>query len=227
MRKEIPASYDSQKTYSMEDAVKLLPELSISKFVGSVDLDVVLNATEKQKKESVRGSVTFPNQFGEQKKVYALVDEKDVKAALAAGAAKAGFEELIKEIEAGKVDFDVLIASPEMMPKVAKLGKVLGPKGLMPNPNNGTVSADVAGAIQSFTAGKFNFKMNEQGAIRFRVAKLDMTPEAIQGNIVAALKNIYQEAKKLNQSAFKKITLSPTMGKGVKLNVEQAQELAK
>jgi large subunit ribosomal protein L1 len=105
------------------------------------------------------------------------------------------------------------------MAKIAKLGKVLGPKGLMPNPANGTVTADVAKAIETFKAGKQNFKMNEQGAIRMRVAKLDMTTEQISANVMDLIRAVFTAARKLNAQPFRQITLSPTMGKGIKLDV--------
>ncbi len=210
---------DLNKTYSIDQAGTLLPSLSRSKFVGSVDLDVVLNLKEKSKNEVFRGSINFPFQMGSQKKVVVICEEKDKARAIAAGASKAGTS-LVEEIEKGDIDFDVLIATPSMMPKMVKLGKTLGPKGLMPNPKNGTVTEDIEKAVHSFKAGKTNFKSaQDQNVIRLKVAKLDMAPEQISANIFEAVKAIYAEAKRINVNPFKKITVSPTMGSGIKLDI--------
>lgn len=210
---------DLNKVFSIEQAGKLLPSLSTSKFVGSVNLDVVLNLKEKNKNEVFRGSINFPFQMGSEKKVVVICEEKDTARAMAAGATKAG-PALVEEIEKGDMDFDVLIATPSMMPKMVKLGKTLGPKGLMPNPKNGTVTEDIEKAVQSFKAGKTNFKSaQDQNVIRLKVAKLDMAPEQISANILEAVKAIYAEAKRINVNPFKKITVSPTMGSGIKLDI--------
>lgn len=210
---------DQNKVFSIEHAGKLLPSLSTSKFVGSVNLDVVLNLKEKNKNEVFRGSINFPFQMGSEKKVVVICEEKDKARAMAAGATKAG-PALVEEIEKGDMDFDVLIATPSMMPKMVKLGKTLGPKGLMPNPKNGTVTEDIEKAVQSFKAGKTNFKSaQDQNVIRLKVAKLDMAPAQISANILEAVKAIYAEAKRINVNPFKKITVSPTMGSGIKLDI--------
>jgi large subunit ribosomal protein L1 len=209
---------NTTKTYTLEEASKLLPELSTSKFVGSVDIDIVLNLKEKQKKEIVRGGVTLPHSMGDTKTVAVICDEKDEKLALEAGADAAGVK-VVEEILKGKL-FDVIIATPAMMAQIAKAAKILGPKGLMPNPKNGTVTADVSKAVTSFKAGRLNFKsVADQGAIRLKVAKVDMGAEKIQENIVALLKAIHSEAKKLASNPFKRVTVSPTMGAGLKLDV--------
>lgn len=217
MKKKI--EIDTNRTYTLEEAAKLLPELSLSKFVGSVDVDIVLNLKEKQKKESIRGSVTLPFSMGDEKKVVVICEEKDEKAALAAGANKAGLS-VVDDIANGKIDFDVVIATPSVMGQLVKIGKILGPKGLMPNPKNGTVTTDVDKAVKSFKAGRLNFKsVPDQGAIRLKVAKLDMPVENIQENIIALLKVVFAESKKLSSNPFKKVTVSPTMGAGLKLDV--------
>ncbi len=222
--KQLPANYDKTKLYTVAQAAELLPQLSTSKFVGSVDIDIVLNLTEKQLKETVRGSVVFPHQFGKEVKVLVFAEEKDAKAALAAGADFAGLEDMMEKVEKGTLQFDVVIATPAVMPKIAKLGRVLGPKGLMPNPANQTVTADVVKTLASYKAGKQDFKMSEQGAIRGKVAKVDLTPEQITANINAFLKSVLNEAKKLSGQPFKKVTLSPSMGAPVKVDVATIAE---
>jgi len=217
MKKKI--EINTTKTYSLEEAVKLLPEISTSKFAGSVDIDIVLNLKEKQKKEIVRGGVTLPFSMGDSKKVAVICEEKDEKMATEAGADMAGLK-VVDAILGGDMSFDVIIATPTMMGQIGKVAKILGPKGLMPNPKNGTVTMDVTKAVQSFKAGRLNFKsVPDQGAIRLKVAKVDMPSENIQENIVALLKAVHNEAKKLSSNPFKKVTLSPTMGAGLKLDV--------
>lgn len=210
---------DLSKTYSIAEASTFVSSLSTSKFVGSIDLDIVLNVKEKNKKEVVRGSINFPFQLGTDKKVIVICEEKDKAKAQKAGALKAG-PELIEEIEKGFLDFDILITTPSMMPKMVKLGKALGPKGLMPNPKNGTVTDDLEKAISSFKSGKVNFKSaQDQNVIRLKVAKVNMQPSEIEANVLEAIKAVFNEAKRLNVNPFKKITLSPTMGSGVKLDI--------
>ena len=219
MQKQLPANYNYLQQYSIAEASALLPQLSTSKFTGSVDIDIVLSLSDKQKKEAVKGSVVFTNQLGEEKKVIVFCDEKDAKTALAAGADAAGLEDLVAKVEAGKIDYDIVIATPVVMAKIAKLGKVLGPKGLMPNPVNETVTSDVERVVKIYKAGKVNFKMTDQGVIRAKVAKTDMDATKIAENIKDFLKSVFAASKKLNSQPFKKITLSPTMGKAVRLDL--------
>jgi len=216
-------SKTEEKTYkniSLDEAIKILPELSKSKFIGSVDIDIVLNLKEKQKKESIRGNVTLPFSLGDDKKVIVLCEEKDETIALKAGATKAGLQSLVDELMQGFNDFDIVIATPSVMPQIIRLGKVLGPKGLMPNPKNGTITMEIAKTVESFKAGKINFKSTpDQGTIRMKVAKVDMKSEQVKENIVALLKAVFAETKKFASNPFKKVTLSPTMGAGVKLDI--------
>lgn len=219
--KKTQNTVDTTKAYPLDEAIALIPTLSTSKFVGNVDVDVVLNLTEKQKKESIRGSVIFPHLFGTPKRVAVLADERDSATAIAAGADEAGLAELVKKFEAGEINFDVIIATPSVMPQIAKLGRVLGPRGLMPNPANETVTTDLERVISTYKKGKFDFKLGEQAVIRAKVAKVDMPAEEIKANVIALVKSIYQETKKLNSQPFKRITLSPTMGQGVRLDTNE------
>jgi len=210
----------SYNNVSLDEAVKVLPSLSKSKFVGSVDIDIVLNLKEKQKKEVIRGNVTLPHSMGDAKKVIVLCEEKDENTALKAGADKVGLQSVVDELMKGYSDFDVVIATPAVMPQLVKLGKVLGPKGLMPNPKNGTITTDLAKAVESFKAGKINFKSTpDQGTIRLKVAKVDMKADEIKDNTLSLLKSVFNKTKKLSGNPFKKITLSPTMGAGVRLDI--------
>lgn len=213
MSKEI----DKSKTYSIPEAAELISEVSTSKFVGSVDLVVNLNLKEKHANESIRGSIVFPNQFGESKKVLVLAEGEAVKEAEKAGADFVGLDKLIEKIEGGWLDFDVVIAQPAVMPKIAKLGKVLGPRQLMPNPKSGTVTENVSAAVSSYKAGKIDFKMGEDKSIKLKVAKLDMSAEQIEANVETALDAIKNEVKRLGQGLIGKSFIKPTMGPAIKI----------
>jgi large subunit ribosomal protein L1 len=208
---------DRKKKYSIEEAVKLMPEVSTSKFAGTVSLAVMLNLNDKQKKESIRGSYTLPNRFGAEIKVLLFADSSYKKVGTKADIV--GGEELIKEVEAGKLKFDVVIAMPMMMAKIAKLGKVLGSKGLMPNPKNGTVAADPDAAIDRVKSGMTNFKMDDAGRIIMSVGKTDMKAEKLTENVNEAIKVITAETKKLGVNMIGRTTLTPSMGPSVLLTV--------
>lgn len=213
-----------KRPYSLDEATSLVTQVSTTKFTASVDLDIVLNLKEKDKKEVIRGSITFPHSLGEDKKVVVICEEKDAKVALEAGASKAG-PELVDEIANGFSDFDIVIATPAVMPKMVKLGKALGPKGLMPNPKNGTVTTDIAKAVLSFKSGKFNFKTaQDQPVIRVKIAKVNMKPEEIKANLATTLKAVFAESKKFANSPFKKVTLKSTMGAGIKLDINDIMQ---
>lgn len=211
---------NTNTTLSLEEAVNFVKTNSKSKFVGSIDLDIHLNL--KDKKEVVRGGVNFPHSIGDKKKVIVFADEKDAKLALGAGALKAGLEDLVEEVSKGFSEFDVVIATQSAMPKIVKLAKILGPKGLMPNPKTGTVvnSDSLVKTIETFMAGRANFRTaQDQGVIRMKVGKVDMETSNIVENIIALVKQIMVEAKKNNATAFKKISISPTMGPSVKIDI--------
>jgi large subunit ribosomal protein L1 len=210
---------EKDKVYAIDAAAEMVTKLSTSKFVGSVDIDVVLDVPEKHKKTNVSGSVSLPHQSGTAKKVVVFANPEDAKAAKAAGAKKAGLEDLVADIEGGDLDFDVVLATPEVMSKIAKLGKILGPRALMPNPNNGTISANIVDAVKVFVAGKQNFKMSDQQSVRAKVGKIDQTPTQIAENIKVFLKAVFTESRKVNSQPFRKITISPTMGKGVRIDI--------
>ncbi|MCS7317830.1 MAG: hypothetical protein NZZ41_05955 [Candidatus Dojkabacteria bacterium] len=209
------------KEYYLEEAIELLPKISKTKFVGSVSVDVVYKLKQKDAKEIIRGSVLFPHEFGTKKIIYVICDDADKNIAIQAGAAKAGNDDLINEIEESKkIDFDILICTPNLMNKILKLAKILGPKGLMPNPKNGTITNNLEETIKNFQKGRINYKSEQgQNAIKLKVGKLDMDSAKLKENILAALKSIITEIKKFKGSIIKKIMLSPTMGGRLRLNV--------
>lgn len=209
----------TKKKYSVEEAMALLPQLSLSRFVGSANLDVILRLKEKQANESVRGSIVFPNQFGAEKKVLVLAEGEKVKEAEKAGADFAGLDEYVKKIEDGWFDFDVVIAQPSVMMKIAKLGKVLGPKQLMPNPKTGTVTESIGAAVKMYKAGKLDFKMDAGKTIKLRFGKLDMTTDQLIANFNAAMDAIKAETRRLGMGVINRIYVSPTMGPRLEVEI--------
>lgn len=212
-------SPNHKKPLPVNDAVAAIKNSSKTKFIGSVNIDIVFSLSEKQKKEVISGSVVLPHQVGASVRVAVIAEGEDQATARQAGADLVGSEELISEIAGGKIDFDILIATPAMMRNMARLGKVLGPRGLMPNPKNETVTTNLEKVIVSYKAGKLNFKSTDQQAIRTKVGKVDMAASELTANITAFIKAVYEEAKKLNPQPFRKVTISPTMGAGVQIDI--------
>lgn len=204
---------------TIEEALEAVKSASYSKFTGSVEIILNYNIPTKFKNDVVRGSLVFPNQFGESKRVAVLANAEDQKKAK--GADIVGEEDLIKNIEAGKVDFDILITTPEMMPKMAKLGKILGPRGLMPNPKNETVTKDIERVVQSYKSGKVDYRINDQGAIKTIVGKLDQTTEELKANVLEIMKITDNDTKKYGPNRYKSVYLAPTMGASVKLDMSK------
>jgi len=208
---------DTKKKYSPLDAMTLLPQISLTKFAGSVDVEIIMALNEKQKKETVRGSFIFPNQFGTQTKILVFAEKADQ--AKAVGADIVGAEELVPEIEAGKLQFDVVLCTPAMMPKIAKLGRTLGTKGLMPNPKNGTITVNLAEAVKKFKAGMRQFKMKEVGRINGVIGKTDMAPEKLVENYQAFVGAVNNELKKFGANPTKSIAVAPTMGPSLNIQI--------
>ena len=208
---------DPKKTYTVDEAVSMLPKISFSKFPGTVSMSFKLKLNEKQKKEVIRGSYTLPNSFGKEIKILLFADPSYKKANSKADIV--GGEELVKDVEEGKLDYDVVIAMPAMMPKIARLGKVIGAKGLMPNPKNGTVTPDPDSAIAKFKSGQKSFKMDESGLIRVSVGKTDMKPEQLKQNIEEMVKSLNTEVKKLGPNPIASVTMAPTMGPRLKVSI--------
>jgi len=204
----------------LREAVEKIKSFKTVKFDQSVECVVQLGIDPKQADQLVRGSVSLPNGIGKQKKVIAFCDDADIEAARKAGAAEAGCDDLVKKITEGWSDFDVAIASPKVMGKVGKLGRVLGPQGKMPSPKNGTVTADIITAISEFAAGKVEFRNDAGGNVHAVVGKQSFSPEKLIENVEAFVTHI----KKLKPAAakgtyIKKVSLSSTMGPGIALNI--------
>ena len=217
---EAAAKVDSEKLYEPAEAVALMKQLGTAKFIETAELHGNLNLDPKYNDQQIRTTVSLPHGTGQTVRVAVLAEGPAAEAATEAGADLVGMADLIEDIAAGKLDFDVLLATPPAMPKLAKLGKVLGPKGLMPSPKAGTVSAAPAEAVKEFKAGKLEFRTDKQGIVHVPFGKLDFSEEALCGNL-AALNDAIEKNRptgckgKLWNSA----TLSSTMGPGIKLDL--------
>ena len=208
---------DRSKIYSLEDAVKKAKSLSYSKFVGSLELHVDLNLPKDKDAKSLKGSVSLPYSTGKKSVKIAVFTEDKVDEAKKAGADFVGLDNLIKDIKEKKIDFDVAIATPSVMPKIAVLGKELGPKGLMPNPKTGTVTDDIISTISEYKKGKQTFTCDPSGVVHMSVGKLDMEDDKLIENIHEAVKAIEVVVGKNHTQIINKLHLAPTMGPSTKV----------
>lgn len=216
--KEAQKLVDSEKTYSVKEAVELLPKLSTSKFEGSAELHIKLGVDPKHADQNIRGTVILPNGTGKTKSVAVFAPADLHKAAKDAGADIVGEELLLEQLDKELVNFDVLISTPQLMAKLSKYARLLGPKGLMPNPKTGTVAADVAKAVKEAKAGKVEYRVDKQGIVHLGVGKLGFDSAKLLENIQVVLKAI-KEAKPaaVKGDYIQSVTLAPTMGPGVKI----------
>ncbi|GAA4849304.1 50S ribosomal protein L1 [Algivirga pacifica] len=217
--KEALSKYDNAKEYSLEEAAALVKELSYEKFDASVDVDIRLGVDPRKADQMVRGVVTLPHGVGKEVRVLALVTPDKEEEAKAAGADYVGMDEFIKKIEGGWTDIDVIITMPTAMAKIGRLGRVLGPRGLMPNPKAGTVTMEVGKAVTEVKAGKIDFKVDKTGIIHTSTGKVSFEANALKENIEELISTI----AKLKPSAakgtyFKSVTVSSTMGPGIKID---------
>ena len=193
-RKAVAGKVDNKKIYSLAEATGLVKEINCTKFDSSVDLHVKLGVDPKKADQAVRGTVTLPHGTGKTKKVLVLCTPDKEAEANAAGADHVGLDEFIQKIEGGWTDIDVIIATPAVMPKIGKLGKVLGPRNLMPNPKTGTVTNDVATAIKDVKAGKVAFKVDKAGIVHASIGRISFSPEKLADNSLEFL-NAIMKAK--------------------------------
>ncbi|MEW6194505.1 MAG: 50S ribosomal protein L1 [Bacteroidota bacterium] len=221
--KAINKNVDVNKEYSVDDAVKLLKENSKVKFTESLDCAIRLGVDPRHADQMVRGTVSLPHGTG--KKVSVLVVAKGALAeqALNAGAEYAGFEEYLEKIKNGWAEVDVIIATPDVMGELGKLGRVLGPKGLMPNPKSGTVTQDVAKAVKEIKAGKIEFRVEKAGIVHTSLGKLNFTVEQLSENVKAFLQTIIKMKPASAKGQYvKSVYLSTTMGPGLKISKDEA-----
>lgn len=213
------AKYDKDVAYSLADAARLVKEITTTKFDASVDLDVRLGVDPRKANQMVRGIVTLPHGTGKTIKVLVLCSPDKEDEAKAAGADFVGLDEYIQKIKEGWTDVDVIITMPSIMPKVGALGKILGPRGLMPNPKTGTVTMEVGKAVQEVKSGKIDFKVDKYGIIHAGIGKVSFSQE----NIVDNAKELLSTIIKLKPSAakgtyVKSVFLSSTMSPGIRID---------
>jgi len=209
---------DNKKSYTLADAVKLVKERATAKFDETIEVAIALGVDPRHADQMVRGVVALPNGSGRSVRVAVFAKGDKAEQAKKAGADIVGAEDLAEIIQSGKVDFDRCIATPDMMPLVGRLGKVLGPRGLMPNPKVGTVTPDVAEAVKAAKGGAIEFRVEKAGIVQAGVGKASFTEDQIAGNI-RALIDAVQKAKPAGAKGtyIKKIAISSTMGPGVKV----------
>ncbi|MDP2921554.1 MAG: 50S ribosomal protein L1 [Candidatus Omnitrophota bacterium] len=219
-RKEIQKIADVEKKYSIQEAVGILKKIPHPKFDETVELSFNLGIDPKQSDQMVRGTLMLPNGTGRKVRVLVLCKGETANQAKEAGAEYVGGDDLVAKISSGWMDFDVVISSPDMMRDVGKLGKVLGPRGLMPNPKTGTVTNDLARAVKEAKAGKIEFKLDKQGNINIGVGKVSFEEKAIRENIDTVISAINKARPQTAKGRFiKNISASTTMGPGLKLDL--------
>ena len=211
--------YNPEEIYSLEEAAQIVKDITYTKFDSSVDIDVRLGVDPKKADQMVRGVVTLPHGVGKDVRVLVLCTPDKEAEAKEAGADHAGLEEFVKKIEGGWTDIDVIITMPTVMAQVGKLGRILGPRGLMPNPKSGTVTMEVGKAVQEVKAGKIDFKVDKYGIIHTSIGKASFSPDKLKENAVEMIQTI----SKLKPAAAKgtymqSISLSSTMSLGVKVD---------
>ena len=212
---------EKNKLYGIEEAIKLVKETSNAKFDSTVEVAMNLNLDVKKADQQLRGAVVLPNGTGKNKKILVLSKGDQAKVAKESGADFVGDIDMITKIEKENwFDFDVIIATPEMMPSLGKIGKLLGPKGLMPNPKTGTVTTDVAKAVEETKKGKVNYRTDSFGNIHVGIGKASFTEEALRENLKAFVSVILKAKPSTVKGAYvKNITLTSTMGPGIKLDI--------
>ena len=218
-RKSILTKYDKDKTYSLKEASSLVKEITTTKFDSSVDLAVRLGVDPKKADQNIRGIVTLPNGTGKNVKVLALVTPDKEKEAIDAGADFAGLDEYLQKIKEGWTDVDVIVTMPSVMGKLGPLGKVLGPRGLMPNPKTGTVTMDISKAVSDVKSGKIDFRVDKSGIIHASIGKVSFDADKIYENSLELIQNILKLKPSSSKGTYLKgISMSSTMSPG--LNVD-------
>ncbi|HCZ35367.1 MAG TPA: 50S ribosomal protein L1 [Cytophagales bacterium] len=215
-RKAAIAKHNLEKEYSLEDAAKVLKEITFTKFDASVDVDIRLGVDPKKSDQMVRGVVSLPHGLGKVVRVLVLCTPDKAQEAKDAGAEHVGLDDYIQKVEAGWTDIDVIITMPTVMAKVGKLGKVLGPRGLMPNPKSGTVTLEVGKAVKEVKAGKVDFKIDKQGIIHASVGKASFSADKIKDNAAELINTVVKLKPASSKGTYiQSISLSSTMSPGI------------
>jgi large subunit ribosomal protein L1 len=220
---EAASLVEADRRYEIGEAAELLPKLSISKFDGTVEAHLRLGIDPRHADQLVRGTVVLPHGTGKTSRVIVFAQGEKAQEALRAGADEVGGDDLVKRIDDGWFDFDVAIATPDMMGTVGRLGKKLGPRGLMPNPKSGTVTFDIERAVGEIKSGRIEFKVDRAGIVHVPVGRASFTPEQLAAN-VATLVDAINRAKPSGAKGtyMRTLTLAPTMGPGVRVDIPSA-----
>ncbi len=220
---EAAAKVDSERRYTIGEACELLPQVSTSKFDATVEVHLRLGVDPRHADQLVRGTVVLPHGTGRSARVVVFAQGEKAQEALRSGADEVGGEDLVKKIEGGWLEFDVAIATPDMMGMVGKLGKRLGPRGLMPNPKSGTVTFDIERAVGEVKSGRIEFKVDRAGIVHAAVGRVSFTPAQLEAN-VAALVDAINRAKPSGAKGtyLRTLTLAPSMGPGVHVDIPSA-----
>jgi large subunit ribosomal protein L1 len=223
-RKEANAKVDANKAYSLKEASALVKEINTTKFDSSVDLHIRLGVDPKKADQAVRGTVTLPHGTGKTKTVLVLCTPDKEQAAKDAGADFVGLDEFITKIEGGWTDVDVIVATPSVMPKIGRLGKVLGPRNLMPNPKTGTVTNDVASAVSDVKGGKIAFKVDKVGIIHASIGRISFPPEKIEANGQELINALIKLKPATSKGAYLKgVSMASTMSPGIAIDTKSVQ----
>ena len=216
----ISEKVEAGKQYEISDAVSLLKELSSVKFAESIDVSVNLGVDPRKSDQNVRGSTVLPNGTGKVVRVAVFAQGENADLAKEAGADVVGFDDLAADVKAGKMDFDVVIATPDAMRVVGQLGQILGPRGLMPNPKVGTVTPNVAEAVNNAKAGQVRYRTDKGGIIHCTIGKLTFEPAAVKQNLEALLADLKKAKPSSAKGVYmKRVTLSSTMGPGLQVDL--------
>lgn len=223
-RKAAEAKVDKNKSYSLKDASTLVKDINCTKFDSSVDLHIRLGVDPKKADQAIRGSVTLPHGTGKTKRVLVLCTPDKEAEAKNAGADHVGLDEFIQKIESGWTDVDVIVATPSVMPKIGKLGKILGPRNLMPNPKTGTVTNDVAAAVNEVKGGKITFKVDKAGIIHASVGRVSFTPEKLEQNSQELINAIVKLKPSTAKGTYLKgLSMASTMSPGITIDTKSVQ----
>ncbi len=217
--KALRAKVDREKFYTITDALTVVKENATAKFNESIDVSINLGIDAKKSDQTVRGAIVLPKGTGKDKRVAVFAQGDNAVKAKEAGADIVGFDDLAAEIKAGKMDFDVVIATPDAMRVVGALGQILGPRGLMPNPKVGTVTMDVAGAVKNAKAGQVQYRTDKAGIVQCTIGRASFTVEALEENVKALVDAVNRSRPATAKGIFlKKISVSSTMGAGVRVD---------
>ena len=224
--REIAKLYQAEKSYTLQEAIEILKKCPPTKFDQSVEMSLKTGVEAQKSDQQVRGTVSLPNGTGKKMILVVFARGEKIKEALDAGADFAGNEDLLEKIKSGWMDFNAVISTPDMMREVGKLGKVLGPRGLMPTPKAGTVTNDVAQAVKEVMAGKIEFKTDKHGVINSLVGKISFSTDKLQENLVALLGSIAKSRPPTAKGVFlQSLSLSSTMGPGLKIDLRTISEI--